>query len=204
MEEIMKREVMVIATFVLAVAGPATVAAQPLPPLPPPQTQVSGPVEVLQEGIGKVSAFLNQGGTADPVQLGAFLESEVAPYFDFEYMARWAAGPRYAQMGENERQALGGTLRRMFLSSMAEHIAGYRQARVNYLPPRSDVRSGEVMLSVQAMQPGLPARQLDFRLYHSGEGWKVFDVVAEGQSALVYYRQYFARALGRPGPRLPY
>jgi phospholipid transport system substrate-binding protein len=41
---------------------------------------------------------------------------------------------------------------------------------------------------------GYPAN-LDFRFYRGKTGWKVFDVAANGSSALTYYRQYFARKM---------
>ena len=46
---------------------------------------------------------------------------------------------------------------------------------------------------------GYPA-ELDFRLYRGTDGWKVFDVVANGSSALVYYRDYFRNSMRRGGP----
>jgi phospholipid transport system substrate-binding protein len=41
---------------------------------------------------------------------------------------------------------------------------------------------------------GYPA-SIDFRFYQSNEGWKIFDVTANGNSALAYYRQYFNRQM---------
>ncbi len=46
---------------------------------------------------------------------------------------------------------------------------------------------------------GMPS-ELDFRLYRGNDGWKVFDVVANGSSAVVYYRDYFRNAFRRGGP----
>ena len=47
---------------------------------------------VLKQGMDNLLSFLRQ--SPDPAQLAAFLEAEVAPAFDFTYMARAAAGPR--------------------------------------------------------------------------------------------------------------
>jgi phospholipid transport system substrate-binding protein len=41
------------------------------------------------------------------------------------------------------------------------------------------------------MQPnGIPTK-LEFRFYKSKDGWKIFDVKAAGNSAVVYYRNQF-------------
>jgi len=166
---------------------------------PPVRQQAEGPAAILSEGIGKVTAFLSQGGSRDPDAVEAFVRSEVAPYFDFAYMARFVAGPRYRYMSADERKQMEKALVGMFLGAMAEKLSGYPYGHVRYLPQRRDPRSGEVVLGIQAYQPNGLMTQLDFRLYRSPQGWKVFDVKANGQSALVYYRQYFSRSAQRQG-----
>ena len=39
-------------------------------------------------------------------------------------------------------------------------------------------------------QNGYPVK-LEFRFYKGAQGWKIFDVVANRTSAVVYYRRYF-------------
>jgi phospholipid transport system substrate-binding protein len=46
-------------------------------------------------------------------------------------------------------------------------------------------------VSAWIMQPsGIPTR-LEFRFYHRNGEWKVFDVKAEGNSAVMHYRRQF-------------
>ena len=157
-----------------------------------PQQQESGPAAVLKEGVGKLIAFLKQGGASNPAQLEAFIDREISPYFDFAYMTRWVAGPRYRMMSPPQRAELESTLKKMFLGAMAQKLSGYQASYVRYLPPRN-AGSGEVVLGVEAYQPDGRSTELDFRVYRGAQGWQVFDVKANGQSALVFYRQYFAR-----------
>ena len=37
-------------------------------------------------------------------------------------------------------------------------------------------------------------------MYYGKDGWKVYDVAANGNSAVNYYRQKFSRVRGRPAP----
>jgi phospholipid transport system substrate-binding protein len=197
-----------------ALLGAALVLMVPLVQAAPPAmtgmygppaaaSRAPDPSQVLKQGVERLAAFLSQGGTGNQAQLQAFLDQEISPYFDFAYMARWVGGPRYRYMNPAQRADLERALKGMFLGAMAEKLAGYRYGGVRYLPVRQNPRTGEVDLSIQALQPGGLTTQLDFRLYKSAEGWKVFDVTANGQSALVYYRRYFART-GGPGYRRMY
>ena len=157
----------------------------------------------LREGIDKMTLYLSRG-QADPRQFQQFIEHEIAPYFDFDYMAKWAAGPRYRYLGNRERAAMTDTVRQLFLTSMAKLLADYSPNRVQYLPMRSNPQSGEVKLSLMAHPyKGYPTK-VDFRLYRSQNGWKVFDVAANGQSAVVYYRKYFAQQARSAGSQQPY
>ncbi|MEW8429523.1 MAG: ABC transporter substrate-binding protein [Candidatus Thiodiazotropha sp.] len=42
---------------------------------------------------------------------------------------------------------------------------------------------------------------MDFRFYRSEAGWKVFDVSANGNSAVAYYRRHFANQREAQGGR---
>ena len=43
------------------------------------------------------------------------------------------------------------------------------------------------------MNPGSYPARLDFRLYRNGDDWLVYDVSANGQSAIVHYRNQLMR-----------
>lgn len=162
------------------------------------------PAAVLRDGMNKLVGFLKQDPKPDAARVAKFLDDEIATYFDFAYMARTAAGGMYRQMDDEQRQKLEAKLREMFLTAMAQHLSAYDKQEIDFLPARrSGQRGEEVTLSVAVRGPqGYPS-ELDFRLYRGNEGWKVFDVVANGSSALVYYRDYFRNALRRGGPGGP-
>lgn len=154
--------------------------------------QDGGPAQTLKEGMSKLIAFIKQNPDADAV--GAFVDEEIAPYFDFDVMARYAAGPSYRQMTEQQKSHLAHSIKGLLLSTLSKRLANYSGQDVRYYPPRR-VSRNEVKVRVGILQPsGYPAN-VDFRFYHAEGGWKVFDVSANGNSALSYYRQHFARQM---------
>ncbi len=159
------------------------------------------PAAVLRDGMNKLVGFLKQEPKPDAARVAKFLDDEVASYFDFAYMARASAGGIYRQMDEEQRKKLEAKLREMFLSAMAQHLSAYDKQEIEFLPPRRGGQRGdEVTLTVAVRgAQGMPS-ELDFRLYRGNDGWKVFDVVANGSSAVVYYRDYFRNAFRRGGP----
>lgn len=153
---------------------------------------------VLKQGVENLLAFLRQSPPPDPMQLADFLEAEVAPAFDFTYMARAAAGPLYRNMDDARRQRLEQKLKEMFLGTLAERLAAFDQQQVSYLPPRRG-RGNRATLSVVIQNPvGYPAK-LDFQMRRGDAGWKVVDVAANNTSALAFYRNYFRQAMSAGG-----
>lgn len=167
-----------------------------------PRAEQDSPAALLQEGVENLTRFLankpNRGN------LAAYLQEEVAPWFDFDYMAEWAAGRRFQQMDEVQQADLAARIRESFLDKMAQKLARYSQQRAIYLPPQHDAPS-QVTLPVAIENPvgGYPAR-LEFRLRQTDKGWRVIDVSANGMSALLHYRQMFNEMM-RPRPQMrPY
>jgi phospholipid transport system substrate-binding protein len=155
--------------------------------------------EVLREGMDKLLTFLGQKEKPNKLQVAAFLDKEIAPYFDFYYMARWVAGPRYSAMSEKRRKALASEVESRFLTTLAAQLARYEGQQVRYFRPRMS-RRGAVSVNVGIMRPGSYPSKLDFRMYHSADGWKVYDVVANGRSAAAYYRIQFNRSAFKTPP----
>ncbi len=152
--------------------------------------QAGTPPALLQEGIGKLTSFIKSGKAANQEQAMAYLRHEITPYFDFAYMTRWAAGPAWRHMDPGQRAAMQAQLTQSFLTTLGQKLTSYSNQSIRYFTPRG--RSGkEVTVSAWIMQPSGYPTKLDFRFYQSNSGWKIFDVKAGGNSAVVYYRKQF-------------
>lgn len=159
----------------------------------PRESPANQAAEVLREGIDKLAAYLEQDDKPNKLQVAAFLDKEIAPYFDFNYMAKWVAGRGFAAMGEEQREAMAATLEARFLSALATQLARYEDQTVRYFRPRL-FHGGAVAVAVGILRPGSYPAKLEFRMYRGQEGWKVYDVFAGGRSASAFYRQDFQRA----------
>lgn len=167
----------------------------------PPQ-ELSGleePARVLRAGVERLTGYLGDNQGVAPAQLHAFLEQEIVPYFDFNRMAFWAAGGANRYLNPEQRQQLTVMLRERFLQTMAQQLSGYRQSRIQYLQPRGNPRRGDVTLGVRVFGADSYPVQIDFKLYRGKEGWKVYDVVANGVSAVGHYRNEFSQLVNRYG-----
>lgn len=199
----MKKTIMLVALTFAALAvqavpygvGPGHSA--PAPGAAGRGVAADGPAAIAQSGLDRLMDYL-QNGNGDLKQLGAFLNAEVAPYFDFAYMAKSAAGNLYRYMSDEQRQQLADRIKRQFLATMVQRLGNYNKQQVKVVSERlsADGRTGVVSAAIRGPR-GYPSR-MDFRFYKSKNGWKVYDVMANGQSAVVHYRRQFRRSVYRP------
>jgi len=154
-----------------------------------PPVEQNTPADLLRDGVQKLTRFLD--GQPNRRNLTAYLDTQVAPWFDFDYMAASAAGRHARFMSNAERRELVGRIKTSFLEKMAQKLAGYTRQRASFLPAEPD-GYGQVTLPVIIENPGggYPA-QLEFVMRQTGKNWKVVDVAANGLSALMYYRDMF-------------
>jgi phospholipid transport system substrate-binding protein len=157
---------------------------------PAPQAASSAPATIVKAGITKLTKFIRSGGAKNPAQARTFLEAEVAPYFDFNYMARWAAGPAWRTMTVEQRSRLQDRITQAFMTTLVQKLSSYTTQPIRYFTPRGQ-GSDDVKVRAWIMQSsGIPTK-LEFRFYKSKDGWKIFDVKAGGNSAVVHYRNQF-------------
>ncbi len=174
--------------------GPAPMPYGPNPygmPVP----QMNNPAVALRAGIDKLLGFLDSQDSVSPEDLADFLNSEIAPFFDFEYMASAAGGRIYEQMSPIEQQEMAEDIKRTFLTKMTEKLASYDNQQVQFLRPRSENDGQTAVVGVAILNPGNYPARLDFRLYRGEQGWKVYDVAANGHSAIVHYRRQMMRQM---------
>ncbi|MCB1856845.1 MAG: ABC transporter substrate-binding protein [Gammaproteobacteria bacterium] len=190
--------------LLLAASVAGVVEAQPYPfdrPGPfrvPYQAEQQGPAAILNEGLKKLQAFARQDERPSREAIALFLDQEVAPYFDFAYMAKWAGGRAWRHLGPERQAELEQTIKIDFLSTLAQRLAGYDGQQVRIIRTRRG-SGNEVSVMVGILNPGSYPAQLEFRFYRSSRGWKVFDVSANGSSVVMHYRSEFNRMM-RPRP----
>lgn len=176
----------------------AVTTASPFPPGYPgsinrPNTDKidsAHPGAIVKAGVAKLTNFIKSGRAEDRDQALAFMTTEIEPYFDFEYMTRWAAGPAWQQMSPQQRAFMQDQLKKSFMNTLASRLVTYTDQPIRYFTPRGQ-DGNDVRVSAWIMQPnGIPTK-LEFRFYRKEDQWKIFDVKAEGNSAVVYYRNQF-------------
>lgn len=157
----------------------------------------------LRDGVNRLIELLEQfranGNKLQRESAMEYLEREVTRYFDYRYMARWAAGPSWSELDQGQRRSLEQKLKELLYATLANNLAANGGRQVRYFSPRPEAGGNQVTLTVWIVGGADLPVKLDFRFYRSALGWRVFDVAANRNSAALYYRHLFHSMLREHG-----
>ncbi|MBT3309064.1 MAG: ABC transporter substrate-binding protein [Gammaproteobacteria bacterium] len=159
------------------------------------------PDQLLRQGVEQTFSYLRRTGSTDLSNVLDFVNKELGPYFDFEHMTRLAAGKMSKDLDDAQVQKLSKKLEQMFMTALGQQIAtyAYTNHRVTFYPAKRSRFGKEVSVAARITHPrGFPVK-ITFRFHPSDNGWKIYDVSANNNSAVMYYRKQLAMIAQRYG-----
>jgi phospholipid transport system substrate-binding protein len=161
-----------------------------------PRRLVDTTIETLRESLIRDQAV----AARDPEYSMALVESIVSPHIDMRLAGRLVLGAHWQEATPTQRDAFVAGLRRLLLRIFALHLSEYSAAEVAYSPT---VFKGEdqqrAIVRTQVSRPGTPPVSVDYRLYRSVDGWKVYDVSVVGISLVKTYHIAIAHDVRKYG-----
>ncbi|CAK0740930.1 phospholipid transport system substrate-binding protein [Gammaproteobacteria bacterium] len=155
------------------------------------------PEIILQNGIVALTEQFKQD--ANQEKLLAFLQKEIAPHFDLGYMTRLSAGIYWNALDEQQKKAFEEHFQHTFFQALVNQVSNLGNPQIRFYPARPGANANEITVSARVTQPqGIPIL-MDFRFYRGDQGWKIFDVMADGSSAVLYYRRFYAELVNHYG-----
>lgn len=159
------------------------------------------PTALVSQTSEKVRAILvkENGSNTDAVR--AEVQQVLYPRFDFNRMTALAVGKHWKQATPEQKTALSDEFRTLLTRTYFSTMLRYRDAKINVEPNAvlaNDGKEATVKSDViigNAQQPVA----IDYVLYHTEEGWKVFNVSVEGASLVTVYRNQFGEEVNKGG-----
>lgn len=183
-------------SFLLALAmvlglttGPALAADTPPDELARTTTQ-----EVL--AILKQDKELKSGNVEKVYQL---VEAKVLPNFDFNRMTQLALGKHWPRATAKQKQALVTEFRNLLVRTYSTSLTAYTNQTVEFKPLVMKPDATDVTVRSEIRQPGGQPIPIDYSMYKTAFGWKVYDVAIDGVSLVTNYRASFSNTIRQSG-----
>ncbi|MCS6893924.1 MAG: ABC transporter substrate-binding protein [Deltaproteobacteria bacterium] len=149
------------------------------------------PIEKIENGLKRVvelnTKFEKKGAVLSPEHVSE-LSNLSEEYIDFAEMAKKSFGFVWQSMKEEERKEAQTLLKRLLINSYVEKVAKARQGQIELL---SESVSGDRAEVSSFVSEAGKKNKIEYRMRKSESSWRVVDVVIEGVSLVLNYRQEF-------------
>ncbi len=159
------------------------------------------PISIVSSTSEFVRAELLKEDGSNTNEVRSAVEKLVLPRFDFSRMTALAVGRYWRTATPEQKTALSNEFQVLLTRTYYTTMLRYRHVKVNISPDtlmENEGRQATVKTSV-AMDGGQQPVKIDYVLYNTDQGWKVFNVVVEGASLVTVYRNQFAEEINKGG-----
>jgi len=135
----------------------------------------------------------------DPSLIYGMIDTILAPHFDFERITQGALGQHWRQASPEQQRKLVDGFKQVLVRTYARSLLSYSGQEIRYLPLKPGSKSNTVTVSTEVRDRGAAPIPVDYRMYNSGGGWKVYDVVINNASLVGNYRSSFSTEIRLSG-----
>lgn len=162
--------------------------------LPPDQLARTTTQEVL--AILKADKDI-QGGNVQKIY--SLVEDKVLPHFDFNRMTQLAVGKHWNAASPRQKQSLVKEFRALLVRTYATSLTAFADQAIEFKPFFMKPGDTEVVVKTEVKQPGGKPIPIDYSMYKTSFGWKVYDVSIDNVSLVINYRSSFASSIRESG-----
>ena len=180
---------MVLALLTGFNASPALAADTPPDVLARTTTQ-----EVLT--ILKQDKDLQNGNWRKVYQL---VETKILPNFDFNRMTQLVIGKHWPRATAKQKQALVTEFRNLLVRTYSSSLTAFTNQISRIQAAGMKPGDTDVTVRSEIRQPGGQPIPIDYSMYKTAFGWKVYDVTIDGVSLVTNYRSSFSSTIRQNG-----
>lgn len=174
--------------------GAATLIAASAAPLPA-RAGAASPAAFVQSFADAVAAALGERDRPSGQRLRA-VDALVDHGFALDRIARVALGRYWRGASAAERREFSGLFKAAVLASYSRRFDEYADRRVRVL---AAAPAGEQVMVESRVEGGSAPVRLDWRVAEVDGRWQVLDVMVEGVSLTITYRNEFAAVIEQGG-----
>jgi len=186
----MLRSLLLLLALALGLNAPVALADD----TPPDVLARTSSEEVI--AILKKDKELRSGNQAKVYQL---VEAKILPNFDFNRMTQLALGKHWPRATAKQKQALVTEFRNLLVRTYSSSLTEFTNQTIEFKPLTLKPNDTDVTVRSEIRQPGGQPIPIDYAMYKTDFGWKVYDVTIDSVSLVTNYRASFASTIRKSG-----
>jgi phospholipid transport system substrate-binding protein len=199
----MRRSTYLAAAALLA-AGCLIEAPVPAAAAPAAQsaTQESSPSDVIQTAANGLLNALNADRQAyrnNPAKVQALVDQYILPHVDTQFSAQLVLGKYWRTATPQQRDRFIKAFYHSMLNNYGTAIVEFTSNTLKVYPTRVKAGSQNATVRTEMARTSGPPVNVNYYMHMTPDGWKAWDVVIDGVSYVMSYRQDFGSQIARQG-----
>ncbi|RMC98737.1 ABC transporter substrate-binding protein [Aquitalea palustris] len=160
------------------------------------------PADLVRDTSRQIMDVLKQENGKNTKQIRQQVEALAVPQFDFQRMTALAVGLGWRQASPAQQSALAQQFQTLLVRTYSTTMTRFKSAQIDIQPNVVLGNSGrEATVKSTVTLPGNDKGPVavDYTLYKTTQGWKVFNVSVEGASLVTVYRNQFNQEINKSG-----
>lgn len=127
------------------------------------------------------------------------VEAKILPNFDFNRMTQLVIGKHWPNATAQQKQALVSEFRNLLVRTYSSSLTAFTNQTVEFKPLAIKPDDTDVTVRSEIRQPGGQPIPIDYRMYKTTFGWKIYDVTIDSVSLVTNYRSSFSSTIRQKG-----
>ncbi len=160
------------------------------------------PQQLVRDTSSRMLAAMRAGQdgiSQDPARLYLLVEEIVLPNFDFRRMSQWVLGRNWRTATPQQRELFVVEFRQLLVRTYGSALLEYADEELVYLPFTGSTDAKNVTVRTEIDQPGVGVIPINYSMYRSNAGWKVYDISISGVSLVTNYRSTYGSIIRNDG-----
>ncbi|SDD86200.1 MlaC/ttg2D family ABC transporter substrate-binding protein [Paraburkholderia lycopersici] len=145
--------------------------------------QIKGDKSIQSGDISKITQLVNE---------------KILPYTDFRRTTQLAMGRNWRAATPEQQQQVIEQFKTLLIRTYSGALAQVRDQQIQYKPFRANPDDTDVVVRSTVLNNGQPI-ELDYRLYKTAQGWRVYDINVLGAWLIQAYQQQFQEKIQQGG-----
>jgi phospholipid transport system substrate-binding protein len=175
-------------------ASAATAAAQ--------TTSAEQPSQVVDEAANGLLKALDAHRATyqhDPAKVQALVDKYILPHVDTEFSSELVLGKYWRTATPQQRQAFIDAFYHSMLNNYGSALVDFRANMLKVYPTHYPAGTQNATVRTQMMRTNGSPVNVNYYMHMTPQGWKAWDVVIDGVSYVMSYRQDFGSQIAQQG-----
>jgi len=196
------RPTLLLIAAALVATGWLIEAPVPAAAAPAAQAASEQPSQVIEDaanGLLKALSADRQTYQNNPSKVSALVDQYILPHVDTQFAAQLVLGRYWRTATQQQRQRFINAFYHSMLSNYGAAIVNFTSNTLKVYPTRVNPGDQNATVRTEMARTSGPPVSVNYYMHMTPEGWKAWDVVIDGVSYIMSYRQDFQPQIAQQG-----